>query len=181
MNLPNMLSLARLFTVPLAVWLLLEGRYDVTFWLFGAAAATDALDGFLAKRMGMETPLGKVIDPLADKALLVSVYVTLGFLAQLPAWLVIMVVFRDALIVGGYLLLHLLLTTPTIRPIGISKINTAAQISLVVVVLLHLGFGLTGAGLTEAMVWIVAATTLASGAAYVSEWARGLDQQGNAR
>ena len=176
MNLPNVLSLARLFSVPLAVWLLIDGQYHVTFWLFGAAAATDALDGFIAKRTGMETQLGKVIDPLADKALLVSVYVTLGFLSYLPDWLVIMVVFRDALIVGGYLLLHLLVSAPAIRPIGISKINTTAQIGLVVAVLLHLGFDLTGTGLIDALVWIVAATTLASGAAYVSEWARGLDQ-----
>lgn len=177
MNLPNILSLARLFSVPLAVWLLLAGQYDVTFWLFAAAAATDAIDGFIAKRMNMETQFGKVIDPLADKALLVSVYVTLGYLAYLPDWLVIMVVFRDALIIGGILLLHLFKTAPAIRPIGISKINTAAQIALVVTVLLNLGFGLSGAGLVQALSWIVAATTLASGAAYVGAWGRSLDDE----
>lgn len=177
MNAPNILSLMRLFSVPVAVWFLLSERYDVTFWLFGAAAITDAIDGFLAKRFNMETQLGKVIDPLADKSLLVGAYVTLGFLGQLPDWLVIMVVFRDLIIVGGYMLLHLLDVAPGIRPLAISKINTTAQIVLVVAVLLELGFGLVQPGLREVLVWVAAATTLASGTAYVVEWARDFNDQ----
>lgn len=178
MNLPNILSLARLFSVPLAVWLLLAEEFAVTFWLFGAAALSDALDGYLAKRLDIETRLGKIIDPLADKTLLVSVYVALGFLGHIPDWLVIMVVFRDVIIVGGYMLLHLMEVAPGIRPIGISKLNTASQIMLVVAVLLQLGFGMVDASLIEALIWITAGTTLASGAVYVADWVRDFDGNG---
>ena len=95
MNLPNLISLARLLSVPLMVWVILAGKMEFAFWLFIVAGISDAVDGFIAKHFGATSAIGKYLDPLADKALLVSVYVTLGHAGYLPTWLVILVVFRD--------------------------------------------------------------------------------------
>ncbi|MBV9967789.1 MAG: CDP-alcohol phosphatidyltransferase family protein, partial [Alphaproteobacteria bacterium] len=106
LNLPNLITLARLLCVPLAIWLIVEARYGVAFWVFVVAGLSDALDGYIAKRWDQRTPLGAILDPIADKALLAGVYITLGLAGELPQWLVILVVLRDLLIVGGYLLSH---------------------------------------------------------------------------
>ena len=172
MNLPNMISLARLFATPVMVWLMLTGEMTIAFWLFLAASISDAVDGFIAKRFDRETMLGGYLDPLADKALLVSVYITLGVLDHLALWLVILVVFRDILIIGGALLLWLLARSFTIQPLMISKVNTVAQIVLAAVVLGDLGLDLVTDGLVQALIYAVAATTLASGATYLVEWTR---------
>src|SRR5271169_3655914 len=112
LNLPNLISLARLLLVPLEIWLILVGRYGLAFWILVAAGISDALDGFIAKKFDRRTRLGALLDPLADKVLLVSVYVTLGFAGQLWTWLVVLVVFRDIMIVGGYLLIQAIATVP---------------------------------------------------------------------
>jgi cardiolipin synthase len=171
-NLPNLISLARLLAVPFAVYLILEGEFAAAFWLFVAAGITDAVDGFLAKRFGMTSALGGFLDPLADKALLVSVYVSLGHGGYLPTWLVILVVFRDVLIIGGVILIFLVNGGIAAHPLVISKVNTVAQIALVAVVLAGLGIMPTVMAATGPLVWLVAATTLASGGAYLVEWLR---------
>ena len=167
-----MISLARLFAAPVTVWLMLTGEMTFAFWLFLAASISDAVDGFIAKRFDRETMLGGYLDPLADKALLVSVYITLGVLDHLALWLVILVVFRDILIIGGALLLWLLARSFTIQPLMISKVNTVAQIVLATVVLGDLGLDLVTDGLVQVLIYAVAATTLASGATYLVEWTR---------
>jgi cardiolipin synthase len=172
MNLPNLVSLARLLSAPLAVWLILAGELALCFWVFLAAALSDVLDGLLAKRFDARTELGAYLDPLADKALLVSVYVTLGHAGHLPIWLVIMVVFRDVLIVGGAALFHLLTRALVMQPLAVSKLNTAAQFALAATVLGVRGFALDGGGWVAVLVYVVALTTLASGAAYILTWAR---------
>jgi len=113
------------------------------------------------------------MDPVADKALLVTMYVTLAVVNELPDWLAILVVFRDLLIVGGVIVLAILGQTVTIRPLYVSKVNTALQILLVALTLLLAGFGLSIPLATEILTWVVAATTLGSGAAYVWVTARG--------
>src|SRR6201986_1719527 len=95
LNLPNLISLGRLLLVPLAISLILDGRYWTAFWVFVVAGISDALDGFIAKRFNRRTRLGALLDPLADKVLLVSVYVTLGIAGQLWPWLVVLLVFPD--------------------------------------------------------------------------------------
>ncbi len=172
MNIPNFITLARLLSVPLAVWLIINGYLGGAFWLFIAAGVSDAVDGYLAKRLNAETVLGRYLDPLADKALLVSVFISLGSGGYLQSWLVIMVVFRDVLIVAGALLYHTLTQHLTLEPLGISKINTAAQIVLVAVVLGQHGLDLPLGMVAELMVYIAALTTFASGAFYVYEWTR---------
>src|SRR5467141_3551449 len=131
LNLPNLISLGRLLLVPLAISLILDGCYWVAFWIFVIAGASDAVDGFIAKRFDRRTRLGALLDPLADKVLLVSVYVTLGFAGQLWTWLVVLVVFRDIMIVGGFLLIQAVAAPKHYAPLFISKINTGLQVLLV--------------------------------------------------
>jgi cardiolipin synthase (CMP-forming) len=170
-TLPNVITFGRLCAVPLAVWLVIEQRAAQAFVLFVLAGLSDAIDGWLARR-SRPSALGAVLDPVADKALLVTMYVTLAGVHALPDWLAILVVFRDVVIVGGVLLLAVLGQSVTIKPLYISKVNTALQILLVALTLFLAGFALAAPLLLNLMVWTVAATTLASGAAYVGKVAR---------
>lgn len=171
-SVPNFLSFGRLLSVPLIVWLIHDGHMTAAFWLFVAAGITDAVDGFLAKRFDAKTELGSYLDPLADKALLVGVYVTLGWTGHIPLWLVILVAFRDLTIVGGALLEQTITQSFKSRPMMVSKINTALQISLAALVLARLGLGFDDAGLTGVLVLATAATTVLSGLAYLVHWTR---------
>lgn len=173
-NLPNLLSFARLLSVPLIMWLALAGEMTFAFWLFVAAGITDAIDGFIAKHFNAKTDLGSFLDPLADKALLVGIYLTLGWLGHIPIWLVIVVAFRDLTIVGGALLEQTLTQSFRSQPMMISKINTALQIALAALVLARLGLGFHDLGLTGVLVIAVAITTVLSGLTYLIEWSRRL-------
>lgn len=176
---PNVITFARLCAVPLAVWLVLRHDLAVAFWLFVAAGASDAVDGWLARR-GRSSAVGAVLDPMADKVLLVSMYVTLATVHVLADWLAILVVFRDVVIVGGVLVLAVLGQPVAIRPLYVSKLNTALQIVLVAIALLVAGFCppeytlpySIASRLLSGLTWLVAASTLVSGAAYVGHAAR---------
>ena len=165
MNLPNLITFGRLLTVPVAVYLLMQSAYLSAFLLFLLAGVSDALDGYLAKRLNQTTELGAILDPLADKALLVGVYVTLGLQENLPHWLVVLVVFRDLLIIGGVIILFLVRLEVKMRPLIVSKVNTAAQIGLAA---LELEIG----GLVDVMIYTVLGTTVISGASYIVSWTR---------
>lgn len=172
MNIPNMITLGRILLVPLTVWLIISDAYEWAFAAFVAAGISDGIDGYLARRFNLQSVLGAYLDAAADKALLVSVYVTLGFIKVLPAWLVILVVFRDVLIVGAIILSRLMGQPIHVSPLRISKVNTAAQIILVVAVL---GF----AALDQPLAMLVnygsipvGLLTAASGAAYLLTWVR---------
>jgi len=169
-NIPNLITLARFGAVPVTVWLILNGALATAFWVFLAAGLSDALDGLVAKRFNAETELGKFLDPLADKALLVSVYVALGHQGHLDSWLVILVVFRDVIIVGGAILYQTLTQALKMQPLMISKINTAAQIVLAGLILGGEGFALDVPLFIGLMVYLVAATTVLSGGFYVVTW-----------
>ena len=173
-----MISLCRLLSVPVAVYLILNGNMTAAFWLFVAAGVSDAIDGYLAKRLGQSSTLGSYLDPIADKALLVSVYVTLGQAGYLPTWLVILVVFRDLIIVGGVILLHISNDDGVhMRPLLISKINTAVQIALVSLVLAELGLGFDLGMYHDLLIYLVAATTVASGGGYIVSWGRNIESK----
>ncbi|HEX9488795.1 MAG TPA: CDP-alcohol phosphatidyltransferase family protein [Stellaceae bacterium] len=174
MNLPNLITLGRLLCVPLAIWLVLSDDLGAAFWLFVAAGLSDAIDGFIAKRFDQRSRLGALLDPIADKALLVSMYVTLGVAGHLPNWLVILVVFRDVLIVGGFLLVTALAHAMRWEPLFVSKLNTALQIALIAVVLGQLGLGVPDFGVGRILIYAVAATTVISGAAYLVRWGSAL-------
>ena len=172
MNLPNIITLGRLLSVPVAIYLILNNYMTAAFWLFVAAGISDGVDGYLAKTLGQSSALGAYLDPIADKVLLVGVYLTLGHAGHLPTWLVIMVVFRDLIIVGGIVLLHISTNEVRMRPLLVSKINTAVQIALIALVLAELGLNFDLGSYLDALVYVVAATTVASGASYIINWGR---------
>ncbi|HLO77380.1 MAG TPA: CDP-alcohol phosphatidyltransferase family protein [Magnetospirillum sp.] len=165
-HVPNALTILRLFSVPVTVWLVTLGLYGAAFWLFVGAGVTDAVDGAIARLANARSRLGTWLDPLADKALLVSVYVTLAWLDQVPVWLVVLVVLRDVVIVL-YAVVYVLAGRFSGAPLFISKINTAAQLMLAALVLAHLGFGWGRPAVVDAFVVVVAATTVASAAGYL--------------
>ncbi|MDR3515706.1 MAG: CDP-alcohol phosphatidyltransferase family protein [Azospirillaceae bacterium] len=170
--LPNLITLARLAAVPLAVWSILAGRPSWAFWLFVAAGVSDGVDGFIARAFRARTALGAILDPIADKALLVSVFLALGYRDAVPVWLVSLVFSRDAMIVTGVVLLQARRVLFAIEPIFVSKLNTALQILLVAVVLAVNGdiIGdpvVFGTGLSRLLVWLVSGTVIVSGACYI--------------
>jgi cardiolipin synthase len=171
MNLANLITLGRLLAVPVVVWLILSNDFVATFWLFAAASLSDAIDGYVAKHFDQRSDLGALLDPIADKALIVSLFVTLGIAGDLPNWLVILVVFRDLLIIGGFLLAAALAQPIAWRPLMVSKVNTTLQLVLIVITLAQLAFGFDD-GVVEALIYLVGATTVLSGAAYIVRWAR---------
>ncbi len=172
MLLPNLISLARLLAVPVAVYVILQGQYALAFWIFVAAGVSDAVDGFLAKRFDAVTEIGAYLDPLADKVLLVGVYVALNHMGHIATWLVFLVVFRDFLIIGGALLYQTLTQSLEMDPLFISKVNTVTQITFAGVVLGELGIEVQVSLLSEVLSYVVALTTFVSGAAYVYKWGR---------
>jgi cardiolipin synthase len=164
--------MGRILLVPVVVWAIAAGELRAAFLLFMAAAISDAVDGFLAKRFGMTTELGAYLDPLADKALIVSIYVALGVTELIPRWLVILVVSRDIMIIGAVMLSWLVGKPVKVKPLMVSKLNTAAQILFACVVLASLGFGLQLDLLVTVLMALVAVLTLLSVAFYVAEWVR---------
>lgn len=169
-NIPNFITLARVLSVPVIFWLLVDGSSRAAFFVFLFAGISDAVDGFLAKRFNWTTELGAYLDPLADKLLIVSIYIALGVSQKIPLWLVIAVVSRDILILLAVLLSWLLDRPVHIKPLAVSKLNTAAQIVLAATVLADEGFGLGLGAVRDVLVWITAASTGLSLAAYMKAW-----------
>ena len=170
MTLPNVISLARLLSVPLIVWLLLSSYFEVAFWLFVGASISDGVDGFIAKRFNRASVLGAYLDPIADKMLLVSIYITLGQMEILLLWLVILVVSRDILIVGAVILSFAMDNPVQMAPLTVSKINTFAQIGLAALVLLERAYAWSAYFAEVGLVLIVAVSTVWSGGAYLIGW-----------
>lgn len=158
--------------MPVVIWAIASHEMLIAFVLFLLAGVSDAVDGFLAKRFGMKTELGAYLDPLADKVLIVSIYVALGITEAVPRWIVILVVSRDLMIIGAVILSWVVNKPMTVRPLMVSKINTVAQILFAGLVLGTLGFKIDAGWLMPVMMAIVAVLTLLSIAAYVREWVR---------
>lgn len=178
MNAPTAITIVRLLLVPFIVWCLSEGAFDLAFGGLVVAGISDAVDGYLARKLNMKTELGAHLDAVADKALLVSIYVSLAFLKLLPSWLVILVVSRDLLIVGAVVLSRLLRRPLVMAPHMLSKVNTVAQIVLAVAVLGAMALGLhpqVAASLQVGYI-VVGLLTLASGAVYLGLWMRHMAQ-----
>jgi cardiolipin synthase (CMP-forming) len=164
--------------VPVVVWAITSGEMRIAFLLFLVAGISDAVDGFLAKRFRMASELGAYLDPLADKALIVSIYVSLGVSGALPIFLVILVVSRDIMIISAFLLSWLVGKPMPVKPLLVSKANTVAQILLATLVLAEQAFGFD-AGLTAKLIMaLVAILTLLSIAFYLAEWVRHMNSFG---
>jgi len=171
-DIPNVISVLRILLVLPVIHLLLHQEFRLAMLLFFVAGVSDALDGFLARQFGWRSRLGGILDPLADKFLLISVFVCLAWLDALPWWLVGLVVLRDLVIVGGALAYHLTVERLEAEPTLISKLNTALQILLALLVVYDLGFEPVPGWILQGLLWAVSFTLVASGLDYVLEWSR---------
>jgi cardiolipin synthase (CMP-forming) len=172
MTIPNLITVFRLILVPIVIVMIMQGRWTTAFVLFVVAGVSDGIDGFIARRFDMRSEFGAYIDPLADKALLVSIYVTLAVVGVLPAWLAVVVVFRDAMIVAAVMLSWVMSRPVAIKPLLLSKLNTAAQIGFAALVLSTRAFGVDLAGFDDVLMVLLAALTVASAGAYLAGWMR---------
>lgn len=169
-SLPNLISLGRLVLVPAIIAMIATERWKEACVVFIVAGISDAVDGWIAKTFDLRTELGAYLDPVADKALIVSIYVALAIVSVLPPTIVILVVARDMMIIGAFMISLILRKPVTIKPLVISKLNTAAQISFAAMVLGVKAFGLPAGAWFDVSLYIVAALTLASTAAYFGQW-----------
>lgn len=169
-DLPNLISLARMLLVLPVVLVLATGHYGAALALFALAGASDALDGFLAKRFGWTSRVGAILDPLADKVLLVSTYLALGWLGLLPAWLVAAVIARDVVIVSGAVTYHFRIGRFETAPTALSKLNTFVQILLALLVVSAQGGAPVPPLWITGLIYLVLLTTVASGIVYVWTW-----------
>ena len=178
LSIPNLITLGRIILVPIVVWAITSGQMLIAFGLFLAAGISDAVDGFLAKRFHMASELGAYLDPLADKALIVSIYVSLGVAGALPIPLIILVVSRDIMIISGFMLAWLIGKPMPVRPLPVSKANTVAQILLAALVLAEWGLRFDAQLAVMFGIGLVAVLTLLSIAFYLAEWLRHMNSVG---
>jgi len=170
-SIPNIITLGRILLVPVIVWAIASNQMEIAFATFIVAGVSDAVDGFLAKRFNMASELGALLDPLADKALLVSIYVALGIWGAVPRWIVILVVSRD-IIVGAVMVSWLFGKPIPMKPLMVSKLNTVAQVAFAALVLAALGFGFKSAPYDQILMGFVTVFTLVSVSLYLVEWVR---------
>ncbi|HRE53499.1 MAG TPA: CDP-alcohol phosphatidyltransferase family protein [Candidatus Competibacter sp.] len=171
-DIPNLITSLRILLVPPFLWLLLQEHYRMALLLFVIAGVSDALDGFLAKHYGWTSELGGILDPIADKLLLIGALLALGWLNELPAWLVALAIFRDAVIIAGAVSYHLLIERVRGDPLLISKLNTLLQLTLVFAVIVNYGVFPLPPGVLTGLIDLTALTLIWSGAAYVWQWGR---------
>ena len=170
-HIPNLITLMRILAIMPLLWALWQDNYRLALGILLLAGLSDALDGFLARRYGWITPLGAVLDPLADKLFIVSIMLLFGARGFLPLWLVAIVFARDLIIVSGALLYRRIVGNLKMRPLLISKLNTALQILLLLAVLLHVSVYPLPDLFHAILIGLVAVSTISSGAAYVFMWA----------
>ena len=172
MTIPNYITIFRFILVPFIVMALLSGYVGAALIGFVVAGISDGIDGFIARRYNQGSELGAYLDPIADKLLLVSLFVVLGFVKELPVWLVVIVVSRDIFIIGAVLLGAVIGKPLEMHPLLVSKANTALQIVLVAVTLADIAFDFSLAGIRMVLVWTVALLTAASATAYLMTWTK---------
>ncbi len=170
MNYALAVTLLRFLLAPLLVWLLLDERYLAALVVFLVGSISDALDGYIARHYNQGTPLGALLDPLADKLLIACGILLLAWQGLFPLWLMAAVLLRDFVIIGGALLYRRLTGSLEVAPLLISKANTALQFVLVLAILAHAGGIAAMAPLLTPLVWLTFATTLLSGIEYVRIW-----------
>lgn len=171
-DIPNIITVFRFLLVPPVVMLMLQDRFAAALVVFGVAGFSDALDGYLAKHYHWTSRIGALMDPLADKLLLLSSFVTLGWLGWIPYWLVGLVILRDLVIVSGAIVYHLRIERLEAEPRPASKLNTFTQILLVLAVMFSQGFQVLPALWLDVLLYSVLFTTLWSGLDYVWIWSR---------
>ena len=171
-SIPNIITLGRILLVPIIIWAIASEQMALAFAVFVVAGVSDAVDGFLAKRFNMTSELGALLDPLADKALLVSIYIALGIWSAIPRWLVILVVSRAFMIVAAVMVSWLFDKPVAMKPSMVSKLNTVAQVALAALVLASLGFEFRPRPYDLILMGLVTLFTLSSVSLYLVEWIR---------
>jgi cardiolipin synthase len=171
-SVPNIITLGRILLVPFIVWAIASNEMEIAFAIFLVAGVSDAVDGFLAKRFNMASELGALLDPLADKLLLVSIYMALGIWGAVPRWIVILVVSRDIMIVTAVIVSWLFGKPIPMKPLMVSKLNTVAQVAFAALVMAALGFGFKSTPYDLVLMAFVTVFTLVSVSLYLVEWVR---------
>jgi len=171
-DIPNIITILRILLVAPIMVSLARGEYMMVLGLFAVAGLSDGVDGFLARRYNWQSPLGALLDPLADKLMLVGVYLVLGWVGMLPLWLVALVVLRDVVIIGGALAYRHRCKNLTMEPTWISKANTLFQILLGLVVILVSTGTVLPPVVISSLIGVVTITTVWSGVDYVWQWGR---------
>ena len=177
-DIPNVISMLRLLTVVPIIYLLISEQFGWALVLFAVAGISDGVDGFLAKHYGWQTRLGGILDPLADKTLLVACFLVLGTLGLLPVWLVVAVIFRDLVIVGGAVTYHFGVEELKAAPLLSSKLNTLMQLLLVISTITNAGPLSLPDWLIDGLVWSCLATVVLSGTQYVWIWSHKAIERG---
>ena len=173
-HLPNFLTTLRLAAAPATAGLLAAGHFNAALGIFAFAGLSDAADGFLAKRFGLSTRLGRFLDPAADKALMLFAFVTLALLDDVPAWLAAIVIGRDVLILLGLAVAVAMQAPIGIQPLLIGKLCTALQVLYIGWHLASLAFEFPPGAISPADAYLVGIVALASGAAYFAVWFRAM-------
>ncbi|HSR36593.1 MAG TPA: CDP-diacylglycerol--glycerol-3-phosphate 3-phosphatidyltransferase [Desulfurivibrionaceae bacterium] len=168
MNLPNCITLIRVLLVPLFAIFVLEGDYEAAFLVFAAAGISDGLDGFLARVLNQKTAFGAVLDPIADKALLMTAFVMMAVVGLIPSWITVLVVSRDVIIMAGIGILMFNQHDVTIRPSYLSKTTTLLQLATIAFALGHQHLPMLQP-LGKPLLMITAGLTLLSGAQYIAK------------
>ncbi|MDA8091676.1 MAG: CDP-alcohol phosphatidyltransferase family protein [Nitrospiraceae bacterium] len=167
LNIPNILTLIRIILIPCFATAAVYGRFDLAFFIFLFAAITDKLDGMIARLSGKKPDIGSLLDPLADKFMLITAFIVFLTLRIIPVWLAIVVLSRDIIVILGWGMLSLSGGTVQIAPTRTGKLAIAAQFTLLTAVLLKITYGYITAPVILAMIWIAAGLTAASGLQYV--------------
>lgn len=162
MTLANKITLLRIFFIPVFIVLLLQGHDPWPAVIFTFTIVTDALDGFIARWKKQKTALGSFLDPLADKLLMVSSFLTLAYLKVIPLWIFVVTLSRDLIIVLGWVLMYFILHTTEIRPRLLGKATAIVQMVTTWLILL----GIQGAWKDHLLMLTVVVTCL-SGADYM--------------
>jgi cardiolipin synthase (CMP-forming) len=167
---PNMITVLRLILIPPIIIYLLLAEYRVAFFLFFIASLTDAIDGYLARKYHWVTRWGSIVDPLADKTLMILTFLTLGYLGVIPLVLLIVVILRDVIIVGGGVAYHFLIGSYEFKPTLISKCNTFLQILLIILLMFEQAFRVLPLGFIHLLMILVFFTNIMSLLDYVIVW-----------
>ncbi|MDA9591504.1 CDP-alcohol phosphatidyltransferase family protein [Pelagibacteraceae bacterium] len=179
--LPNILSLVRIILVPLILWLLIQDLYIISAIIITMVGLTDYFDGYLARKYNAESLVGYYLDAIADKFLIITIYLVLGIKLLLPTYLIILIIFREVLVSGAYLLKFLLELKFNLKPILISKINTFLQIALIVFVCLltvnQLNQSEEVIFVRDSLIAIVTITTIVSLLIYIIIWLKAVGSE----
>lgn len=165
MTIANMITVLRVILVPIFVIYMINGRILASLVIFGIASVSDAVDGFLARIFHQKSNLGAHLDPLADKILLTSAYITLAIFKMVPSWLAVLIISRDVIILLGVLVLYLTNYPVKIHPSVLSKATTCMQVTTVIIVLSN-GY-IDIQFLNPYAFWLAGLLTIASGLQYI--------------